>query len=156
MPQPDMYARKHLADQSMLMSARFDALDQQTQQIISMLLETSKITAKDTASEDSRAHIVKLTHTLTQLLNRLDKPNEENNRRNRELITAQHRPFGMSSYIGKPTTSSLELLSVSNEEEPKQREWVETKIMESLYFEMMTRRYEKVGEAYPNTFRWIF
>jgi hypothetical protein len=52
--------------------------------------------------------------------------------------------------------ADMELLEVSPDEEQKLRLSVDTYVLKSLRYPTMTNRYEKVDEAYPDTFHWIF
>jgi hypothetical protein len=124
------------------MSERFDALDQQTQYIISALVENHKISA-NRFSYDA----LEQTATLSQLLNRLELQNQQEHRRTRAMI---------AGYAGREIVPSTETLEVPRDEEAEIRKLVGNKILESLRYATMSQRFDEVSEAYQKTFNWIF
>ncbi|KAH0538897.1 hypothetical protein FGG08_004553 [Glutinoglossum americanum] len=135
--------RENLDAASIRLSARFDALDEQTQRIISTLLNNNTVLSQE------------ITVTLSQIVNRLEAINEEQHRRARDVILERWQRRAEPGNI-YDITASVELLSVSSEEEDKLRNAIQTAILESLKFPTMTNRYEDVVDAYPETFEWAF
>jgi predicted ATPase len=53
-------------------------------------------------------------------------------------------------------TAEVELLSVSDDQELRLQNKVQEEIIHSLAYPEMTFRYERIVEAYPTTFEWVF
>ena len=135
--------RDNLDAASVRSSARFDSLDEQTQRIITTLLE------------QSRAASHEITIALTQLVSRLEAINDERHRQTRDLILEGRRRKGKPGDVFE-ITAGIEMLSVSEVEENHLRNSIQTEILESLKYSTMTNRYEDVVDAYPETFEWAF
>ncbi|PVH80336.1 hypothetical protein DL98DRAFT_654744 [Cadophora sp. DSE1049] len=124
------------------MSERFDALDRQSQYIISALVEERKISASRFSYD-----ALEQTATLSQLHSRLELQNQQEHRRTRAMI---------AGYSGREIVASTETLEVARDEEAEFRKLVGNKILESLRYPMMSQRFEEVSEAHVKTFNWIF
>jgi hypothetical protein len=124
------------------MSKRFDALDRQTQYIVSTLVENRKISA-NWFSYDA----LEQTATLSQLLNRLELQNQQEHRRAHAMI---------AGYAGREIVASTETLEVSRDEEAEIRKLVGNKTLESLQYATMSQQFDEVSEAHQKTFNWIF
>jgi len=121
------------------MSERFDALDRQSQYIISALVEERKISA-------NRFSCDALDQTAT--LSRLELSNQQEHRRTRAMI---------AGYSGREIVVNTETrVEVTRDEEAEIRKLVGNKILESLRDPMMSQRFEEVNEAHVKTFNWIF
>lgn len=151
-----MRSREKIDGQVMHLSARFDSLDRQTQRIISCLLETSKPNPGDEYQDEDRIEIAEVTYALAQLISRLEAVNRDSHRHIRALALAAERGLKLSSTSEQNIVADIEMLDVSNDEEWALQNSIQTQILESLCYSMMSNRYERVVEAYPNTFEWIF
>src|SRR5436309_1781323 len=81
-------------------SARFDSLDEQTQRIITALLDQRKAVSDE------------ITVALTQLVSRLDAINDENHRQTRHMILEGRRRNAKPGDVFE-ITAGIEMLSVS-------------------------------------------
>jgi hypothetical protein len=97
-----------------------------------------------------------ITCALSQLISRVEHANQDKHRETRALIVARQRGPGEKDISEEIVARDVEMFDVSNEEELELRNSVETDILESLNYSMMTSRYERVVEAHPETFEWIF
>ena len=126
-------------------SQRFDSLDEQSQRIITALLET-----RCKSHGNNSVELQDQTIALTRVLNRIETANLEEHQKTRSMII-----HGTTS---RDTTIHLtsEIFGVPAEEEKSLRLTVQTILLESLCFPTMTTRYKEVTEAYHQTLNWIF
>lgn len=93
--------------------------------------------------------------TIIQLIRRSDAINGQEHQRIRDKIlepcVASHKPT-----ILERVTASIEMLVVSSAEEERVRKTVQEKIINSLEYPGMAKRYENIVDAYPKTFEWPF
>jgi len=154
-----MHIREDLDTQSIRMSSRFDTLDQQTQQILVSILESSSTTTTK-ISRDLREQMTAQTVAFTQLLSRIESLNKDQNRLARSNIYQEISadvPFGAGDEEEiQGITADIEMLGVSDAAEHKVRTAIHDEILQSLRYPAMTNRYEDVLEAHPDTFEWAF
>jgi hypothetical protein len=124
------------------MSTLFDRLDQQTQLILTALIQS-----EHRISQDHRRDV---RTTIAQLMSRHE-------------IFAMCRSRGLSTSGREEGSASLpvftarvEMLDVSKSDEDRTRELVQNSILESLNYATMSNRYESLPEAHPQTFEWAF
>jgi hypothetical protein len=129
----DHGSRENANAHSIRMSASFDKLDQQTQRIVSSLLESNRTVSRE------------ITTALSQLMRRLEIFNQDGHIHTRDGKT------GLPSIIAR-----VEMLAVSQPEETKLRTLVQETILKNLRYPTMPNRYEAVVDAHPNTFEWAF
>ncbi|OCL14738.1 hypothetical protein AOQ84DRAFT_220108 [Glonium stellatum] len=135
-----MALREDVVDLSDKISARFDSLDQQTQRIIEALLKD-----QNTAKGEVSKGLLEQIGAITRILSRMESNNLNEHRKTRDSLR----------YIDG-IDRETKIISVSTKEENSLRLTVEKIILESLYFERMTARYEEIAEAHQKTFEWIF
>ena len=154
-----MHIREDLNTQAIRMSSRFDTLDQQTQQILVSILESSSTTTTK-ISRDLREQMTAQTVAFTQLLSRIESLNKDQNRIARSNIYQEISadvPFGAGDEEEiQGITADIEMLGVSDAAEHKVRTAIHDEILQSLRYPAMTNRYEDVLEAHPDTFEWAF
>jgi NACHT domain len=127
------------------MSALFDRLDQQTQLILTALIQS-----EHRISQDHRRDV---RTTIAQLMSRHEIFAMDEHCRTRDL-SASGCKEGSASL---PTfTARVEMLHVSKSDEDRTRELVQNSILESLKYAAMSNRYESLPEAHPQTFEWAF
>lgn len=157
--------RENIENISVKQSARFDRLDEQTQLIISALY--------DQPTSDEKSDLLDQVRALTQLVSRLEAQNITEHRVTRAAFISGLRyieyqedfekwrakqdgprpePPDKETYIN----AAIGILNVSDEEERELRSDVNDGILNSLKFSDMTERYDKVAEAFENTYEWIF
>jgi hypothetical protein len=131
---------------SVQVSEGFTSLDQQTKDIVNTLLQT-----RDT-SKDIQIEMV----AVAQLLNRVEKIVNENNKTGKEILSTIREidrlevwPQDWSSQLEKSTGSA-------GTNESHLRNLVDETILESLQYDRMTERVDKVEIAHQKTFDWIF
>ena len=137
--------REAVDQTSLQTSQRFDSLDKQTQQIITSLLGNGNTV--------SLANIERQTLATMQILSRM-----EVGKANTGLVTSTST-LDATHPLEEPDAQSRfreAMLAPSMAGERKTRALVSNYILESLHFPSMTNRYEQVGEAYSETFGWIF
>lgn len=121
-------------------SRKLDALDIQTRNIISALVENQKTTMNRITTES-----LEQTATIAHLLSRI---NIDNPRGRHKTSTA-----GIDD---EEIFNGAEVVSFGQHGESQLRREVNNKILELLRFESMTHRLEKVTEAHESTFLWRF
>jgi len=140
-------------------SARFNSLDQQTQQILCAIsqLHTS-ITGQ--ISQHVREETAGIAATVSQILCRLDtmceSAKEEHVHFRRSLVKRICMRESSDHPELQEINAGIEMLSVSIGAEQKLRICVQKTILNSLEYDEMTTRYENVTEAHPQTFQWAF
>jgi hypothetical protein len=139
---------KTISLQSIRLSARFDSLDQQTQLIISALLDHNR------GITNEIREIRTQTLALAQLVSRLEVVNGDWNRENRAMIANKLKPRRGDHIRG--ISAKIEVLAISPQEENRQRLHVQDAILTRLQYPTMTHRYEQVLEAYRRTLDWVF
>ncbi|PMD17222.1 hypothetical protein NA56DRAFT_752573, partial [Hyaloscypha hepaticicola] len=137
--------------QSIHMSSHFKGLEQQTQYIISSLLD-NQIQAKDTRTmtHKIRCHLA----TLIQIVRRLDTISPNERLRTRASVIESHRRDRGDEM--KEIISMIEMLDVPHAEEIILGKSVTEAIIQSLSYPSMSHRYKSVLESYPETFEWAF
>jgi hypothetical protein len=161
-----MSSRENLNDLSLRTSARFDSLDQKTQQILSSLVDSTNITTE--TSQELREYMIAQTATISQILSRVELLNQDNHHRTRDIIfqcIAQELQAlkaednrGQKGQLEKAydIIARIEMLNVSDDNERMLRTAVQNAIFQSIQYPSMTARYEDIVEAYPKTFEWAF
>jgi hypothetical protein len=161
-----MSSRENLNDHSLRASARFDNLDQKTQQILSSLVDSTNTTTE--TSQEFREYMIAQTTTISQILSRVELLNQDNHHRSRDTILrcmAQELQAlkaednrGQKGQLEKAydITARIEMLNVSADTERMLRTAVQDAIFQSIQYPSMTDRYEDIVEAYPKTFEWAF
>ncbi|KUJ06478.1 uncharacterized protein LY89DRAFT_692455 [Mollisia scopiformis] len=141
----------NLRAQSISNSSTFDRLDQQTQHIITKLLESTN------QVEETQGELKEFRNQLAFLANylaRIEAANVDEHRQTRDAILNCER-----TYRGQKldhVISKLQMLSATQADEAKLRKSVNAILLGSLHYPTMTSRYEAVLEAYPQTFEWAF
>jgi len=140
-------------------SARFNDLDQQTQHILSAILQIHNNVGSK-ISQQIHKEMTDITTTLSQILSRLDPtsqaPNKSHVQSRRAILNAVRERQGIPYKESQEIIAGIELLSVSQSSEQRLRNKVRTTILEYLKYEEMTNRFEDVDEAHPETFEWAF
>jgi hypothetical protein len=136
---------ENISLQSIHLSEYYANLDQQTQHIINSLHRHGA---------GIEAEVREQTLALTQLVNRLESVNQDEHRRTRAMIINAVDPNGDGN--GGVVAANIEMFSVPQQEDSRQRVQVQTKILHDLKYSAMTHRYEEVLEAYQQTFDWVF
>ena len=151
----DCLPRETINLQSIRTSARFDSLDQQTQQVLSSILQCHN----DIAGHVSR-EMMAITTTVSQILSRLCSRNQGSHdvqlctRGNilEQMCERENHQYHKTQQI----TAGIEMLSVSDGVEQQVRKSVQMVILRRLGYVEMTSRYEDVDGAHPETFEWAF
>ncbi|KAE9362882.1 hypothetical protein N431DRAFT_490327 [Stipitochalara longipes BDJ] len=149
---------RHQIDvQSLNTSARFDSLDEQTQFIISSLLEQNKtiLLEFDSSTARVREQNSVFMQTVSQMLCRLKHSNQDAHLRTRTMILDELIRDKMIHEEPEIFTT-FEMLNVSDDRESTIRTSVQAKVLQCLYYLTMTNRYQDLILAYPKTFEWIF
>lgn len=145
--------RSELTVQSIRSSATFDHLDQQTQLIITQLLESNgKV-------NDTHGEVRALREQITSLafcLARIDATIGEEHRQLRDTILHGNNKPEVDSSERDHITASVEMLTVFHSEEDQLRKMVNATLLGELSYPDLSTRYEAVLEAYPETFEWAF
>jgi hypothetical protein len=133
-----LFIRQKTNDHYVRLSALFDRLDQQTQLILTTLIQSEPRISQD--------HRQDVRTTIAQLMSRHE-------------IFATCRTRDLSASGRKEDSASLpvfaarvEMLDVSKSDEDQTRELVQDSIPESLKYAAMSNRYESLPEAHPQTF----
>jgi hypothetical protein len=131
-------------------STRFDYLDEQTQRIMEILLNSPKAMSEH-VTKQLREHTTLFMGVVSQLVSRLELVTEE---------VKSRKPGNCSSarvvYRAGDVSAEVEMFEVGHEEESRLRTSINTTILNDLWYTSMTDRYEDVMEAYPETFEWIY
>ncbi|KAL2061695.1 hypothetical protein VTL71DRAFT_7073 [Oculimacula yallundae] len=155
--------REKLDSQSIRTSCRFDALDQQTQQILLSIIESSGSTT-NRISREIREQMAEQTIVFTQILSRLTSFNRDGHLRVRSTIFEELRKESDANTnnnemvidnIGE-IVAAVEMLDVSDAAEHRTRNSVQREILRHLRYATMSERYEEVLEAHAETFEWAF
>jgi hypothetical protein len=127
------------------MSALFDRLDQQTQLILTALIQSERRISQD--------HRRDIRTTIAQLMSRHEIFAIGEHCRTRDLnLNASGRKEDSASLPA--FIARVEMLDVSKLDEDRTRELVQNSILESLKYAAMSNRYESLPEAHPQTFEW--
>ncbi|KAG4418327.1 hypothetical protein IFR04_008536 [Cadophora malorum] len=155
--------REKLDSQSIRTSGRFDALDQQTQQILLTIVESSGSTT-NRISREIREQMAEQTIVFTQILSRLASFNRDGHLRVRSTMFEELRKEAEANTknyeivvdnIGE-IVAAVEMLDVSDAAELRTRNSVQREILRRLRYATMSERYEEVLEAHAETFEWAF
>jgi hypothetical protein len=99
-------------------------------------------------------------NSILELVRRIDAVNAVEHQKTRSMIV--NKPQSDDSDPNRRPdpvaviTAEVELLSVSEEEELKLQKNVKEEIIRYIAYPEMTFRYERILEAYPTTFEWVF
>ena len=96
-------------------------------------------------------------NSILELVRRVDAFNAAEHQKTRAMIV--NKPH--SDHKRRPDsvaviTAEVELLSVSDDQELRLQNKVQEEIIRCLAYPEMTFRYERIVEAYPTTFEWVF
>jgi hypothetical protein len=119
-----------------------------------MLKQTTN--ANKNLSRELQETMGALTVTMTQLLSRVERIDQENHNRTRDEITRKICEREGVWCSAEQIVSGIEMLNVSDASEQKLRTSIQEHIINSLKYPSMTHRYEDVIEAHPKTFDWAF
>ncbi|PMD32009.1 hypothetical protein L207DRAFT_471340 [Hyaloscypha variabilis F] len=138
--------------ESLRMSARFDNIDQQTQNILTGLFESQQDTSKVLCER-----MADLTATIGQLFSRLEWMDQDDCREVRDRII-DRISAGRRRHSGEmeELSAAIEMFSVSDQTERRIRTTIQDQIIQSLSYPAMTNRYESLLEPHPETFEWAF
>jgi hypothetical protein len=96
-------------------------------------------------------------NSILELVRRIGAVNAAEHRKTRAMIV--NRPHSDPKQPPDSVaviTAEVELLSVSDDQELRLQNNVQEEIIRSLAYPEMTFRYERIVEAYPATFEWVF
>jgi hypothetical protein len=141
---PANFTRQKIDATFIRSSARFDALEKQTQQILGAITNTRENLTQDGVLE-----------FLTRMICRAEAANQDEHLKTREMIAELIRKEDPSSTVDV-ITARIEMLSVDTEQEELLRRSIQKRILEMLKYPEMTNRYEQLVESHPKTFDWIF
>jgi hypothetical protein len=130
-------------------SQRFDDQDKQTQNIVTALLDTHGVLAKDLDDQ---------TLAIAQMLNHTEVVITSQHDRTRALIIdvmKQNLSLSNNSQ-GYSTASNNEKTATVRKEEEDIKLLVENSILDMLYFKTMPDRQEEITKAHGKTFSWVF
>jgi hypothetical protein len=134
------------------MSARFDNIDQQTQNILTALFESQQDISKVLCGR-----MADLTATIGQLFNRLECMDQDDCREVRDRVI-DRISAGRRRHPGEmeELSAAIEMFALSNQTERRIRTTIQDQIIQSLSYPAMTNRYESLLEPHPETFEWAF
>lgn len=143
--EPDSDIRNAVNSMATQKSLRFNALDEETQQIVKGLLDL-----RSSITEELKAQRL----ALVEVLNRQEtvvKP--EANQVTSIVVNVYDNGLNLDHAIEGVAYEACQLVQ---EEETRVRRATSTTILESLRFSMISQRMEDVTEAHDETFEWIF
>jgi hypothetical protein len=95
-------------------------------------------------------------NSILELVRRIDDVNAVEHQKTRAMIVHKQQSDPRRPNPFAVITAGVELLSVSDDQELKLQNKVQEEIIRSLTYPEMTFRYERILEAYPTTFDWVF
>jgi hypothetical protein len=96
-------------------------------------------------------------NSILELVRRIDTPNAAEHQKTRAMIVNKsHSDHKRGPDRVAVITAEVELLSISDDQELRLQNKVQEEIIRSLAYPEMTFRYERIVEAYPTTFEWVF
>jgi hypothetical protein len=119
------------------------------------MLEQTRNATKNISNE-SREAMGTFTVTITQILSRVERINQEDHSRARDEIARKICEREEVLCSADQIVSGIEMLNVSDASEQELRTSIQETITNSLRYSSMTHRYEDVIEAHPSTFNWAF
>ena len=133
-----------------MLSTHIHGSDQETERIISTLVNHTRAVSSDSA--------VEIKTPLIWLLSRFEVVIQHEHHHIQELLVDRgDREYGGNRNALSKITAEIEMFDTSRDEENNLRHAVESTILSSLQYPMMSNRYEGIVEAHPKkTFYWAF